>query len=156
MHSIAQTSTATSRLPEQAIVASLNAEIMHDLDDGQPTLIASTHGNQGDLQVVTPTQLLAKVAEQREQLDRIEALANEYAEKVAIPALLTESGIELEEVTLVTLAEINPKVAAAFQAFAGTMDDGTFVVAVPKGQAPAERLATIRALVLDRQKRGQA
>ncbi|GKQ40317.1 hypothetical protein [Streptomyces sp. A012304] len=78
MQSIAQTSTATSSLPEESVTASLTAEIMHDLDTGQPTLVASTHGNQGDLQVVTPAHLLAKVAEQHKQLDRIATLARRW------------------------------------------------------------------------------
>ncbi|MEU1008164.1 hypothetical protein [Streptomyces sp. NPDC005890] len=78
MHSIAQTATAPSTLPEQAISASLTAEIMHDLDNGQPTLVAHSGGNAFDLDEVSPTQLLAKVAVQRARLDAIERLAIEY------------------------------------------------------------------------------
>ncbi|WP_306186923.1 hypothetical protein [Streptomyces sp. MK5] len=129
---------------------------MADLDNGQPTLVASTQGNQGDLQVVTVAQALAKVTELREQADRIEALVNEYAEKVLIPALLTEFRIELEEFDLTVLAEDAPDLAAKFRAFAAVKNDGSVLVAVPKRQASAERLAAIRDLVLDIQKQVKA
>ncbi|MEU5707909.1 DUF6907 domain-containing protein [Streptomyces flaveolus] len=72
------TSTAPSTLPEQAITASLTAEIMHDLDNGQPTLVAHSGGNLGDIAEATPAQVLAKVAVQRARLDAIERLAIEY------------------------------------------------------------------------------
>ncbi|MGI5436192.1 hypothetical protein ACQEV4_01420 [Streptomyces shenzhenensis] len=52
---------------------------MTDLDNGEKMLVASTWEGQGDLQEVSAAHLLAKVAEQRKQLDRIEALANGYA-----------------------------------------------------------------------------
>ncbi|MFB7739601.1 hypothetical protein ACFC08_35680 [Streptomyces sp. NPDC056112] len=152
MSQLPTTTTASSTIPEQAITASLTAEVMTDLDDGQPMLVASTQPGLGDLQVVTPTQLLAKVAEQRQQLDRIEALANEYAATVVIPAFLEEYGIELEELDLANLAEDAPDLAAQFRAFSIVKNDGTVIVAVPKGQAPVERLAAIRDLVLDLQK----
>ncbi len=148
--------TASVTMPDQAISASLTVEIMADLDNGQPTLVASTQGNQGDLQVVTVAQALAKVTELREQADRIEALVNEYAEKVLIPALLTEFRIELEEFDLTVLAEDAPDLAAKFRAFAAVKNDGSVLVAVPKRQASAERLAAIRDLVLDIQKQVKA
>ncbi|MEV0183847.1 hypothetical protein AB0I54_31865 [Streptomyces sp. NPDC050625] len=141
--------TAPSTLTEQSITASLTAEIMTDLDNGQPTLVASTQGNQGDVQVVTPAQLLAKVNQARAQLDRIEALANEYAAASVIPAFIKHYGIELIESSLDGLAEIDPDLAAGFKAFAALKKDNTFTVVVPKGQAPVERLAAIRGLVLD-------
>lgn len=78
MSSTTRNAASASTLPEQTITASLTAEIMHDLDDGRPTLVASTQGNQADLQEVTPAELLAKVAEHRAALDRIELLASEY------------------------------------------------------------------------------
>lgn len=148
--------TASVAMPDQAISASLTVEIMADLDNGRPTLVASTQGNQGDLQVVTVAQALAKVTELREQADRIEALVNEYAEKVLIPALLTEFRIELEEFNLTVLAEDAPDLAAKFRAFAAVKNDGSVLVAVPKRQASSERLAAIRDLVLDIQKQVKA
>jgi hypothetical protein len=153
MSNLAIPAPPPSTLPEQSVTASLTAEIMHDLDDGQPTLIASMHGNQGDVQVVTPAQLLAKVVEQRQQLDRIEALANEYAATVVIPALIEQYKIELIEASVSKLAEDSPKIAARFRAFSALKNDGTFIVVVPEGQLPAERLAVIRNLVLDLQSR---
>lgn len=148
--------TASATISDQSATASLTVEVMTDLDTGQPTLLASTHGNQGDLQVVTVAQAMAKVTELRKQAAGIEALVNEYAEKVLIPAFLTEYDIVLEELDMASLAEDAPDLAAGFRAFAATMNDGTLLVTAPKGQAPAERLDAIRALVLDLQKRGQA
>ncbi|MGW0372431.1 hypothetical protein ACWDZW_26785 [Streptomyces coeruleorubidus] len=150
------TSTAPSTLPEQSITASLTAEIMNDLDDGRPTLVAYAEGNAGDIQEVTPAQLVAKVAELRAHADRIEALANEYATKVAIPAFVEQYGIELEELDTAKLFDDAPNLAAAFRAFCAVKDDGGIIVAVPKGQAPVERLAAIRDLVLDLQQRTAA
>jgi hypothetical protein len=156
MSTVSATTTASSTLPEQAITASLTAEIMNDLDDGRPTLVAYTEGNAGDIQEVTPAQLLAKVAELRAHADRIEALANEYAAEVVIPAFVEQYSIELEELDTARLFEDAPNLASAFRAFSAVKDDGSIIVAVPKGQAPVERLAAIRDLVLDLQKRTAA
>ncbi|WP_193514882.1 hypothetical protein [Streptomyces griseoloalbus] len=156
MSKLPTTATAPSTLPEQGITASLTVEVMADLDDGQLTLVAATQGNQGDLQVVTPAQALAKVTSLREKADRIEALISEYAEKVLIPAFLAEFDIELEELDIASLIEDAPDLAARFRAFAAVKNDGSIIAAFPKGQAPVERLAAIRSLVLDLQKRGQA
>ena len=148
--------TASVAMPDQSVSASLAVEVMTDPDDGQLMLVAATQGNQGDLQVVTVAQAMAKVTALREQADRAEALINEYAEKALIPAFLAEFGITLEELDTAALFEDQPKLAAAFQALVTTMDDGTLLVAVPKGQPAAERLAAIRALVLNQQKQDQA
>ena len=148
--------TASVAMPDQSVSASLAVEVMTDPDDGQLMLVAATQGNQGDLQVVTVAQAMAKVTAFREQADRAEALINEYAEKALIPAFLAEFGITLEELDTAALFEDEPKLAAAFQALVTTMDDGTLLVAVPKGQPAAERLAAIRALVLNQQKQDQA
>ncbi|MGJ7877871.1 hypothetical protein [Streptomyces rochei] len=156
MPHIVPTTTASSPLPEQGISANLTVEVMHDLDTGQPTLVAATQGNQGDLQVVTPAQVLAKAAALRKQADQIESLAHEYADKVVIPAFLDEFGIVVEELDMANLATDAPDLAAKFHALSLVMNDGTWLVSVPKEQTPTERLATIRALVLDQQKRGQS
>ena len=153
MNHLAISAPSASTLPDQAITASLTVEIMTDLDDGQSTLVASTQGNQGDLQVVTVAQAMDKVTKLREQADSIEALVNEYAAKVLIPAFLTEFGIKLEELDMANLIEDAPTdIADRFRAFAALKHDGSIIVAVPKGQAPAERLAAIRDLVLDLQR----
>lgn len=78
MSNSAMTATAPSTIPEQSIAASLTVEVMHDLDDGTPTLVASTQGNQGDLQVVTVDQVRTMIAEQRTHLNRQERLALAY------------------------------------------------------------------------------
>lgn len=78
MNRVTTTSTATSATSEQSITTSLTVEVMHDLDDGAPTLVASTQGNQGDLQVVTVAQVRAMIAEQRAHLNRQERLAFAY------------------------------------------------------------------------------
>ena len=148
--------TAKAPITGQSISTNLTVEVMTDPDTDQPMLVAATQGNQGDLQVVTVAQAMAKVTAFREQADRAEALINEYAEKILIPAFLAEFGITLEELDTAALFEDEPKLAAAFQALVTTMDDGTLLVAVPKGQPAAERLAAIRALVLNQQKQDQA
>jgi hypothetical protein len=142
--------TAPSTLTEQSISASLTAETMRDLDDGQTCLLASTHGNHGDLQVVTASQLLAKVTEQRAQLDRIEALANEYAAHT-LDQFVEYFDIELIETPLTKLTEARPDLAARLCAVCALKDDGTLIVAVPAGQSPVERLAVVRELILDLQ-----
>lgn len=78
MNRVTATATAPSTIPEQSITASLTVEVMHDLDDGTPTLVASTQGNQGDLQVVTVDQARAMITEQRAHLNRQEQLARTY------------------------------------------------------------------------------
>lgn len=78
MSNLAIPAPSASTPPDQSITASLTVEVMTDLDDGQPTLVASTEGNQGDLQVVTTSQVLAKVAEQHRVLDRQAQLAIDY------------------------------------------------------------------------------
>ncbi|MFH8528145.1 hypothetical protein ACH4GE_06920 [Streptomyces tendae] len=139
--------TASASISEQCIVASLTAEVMADADDGQFNLLASTLGNAADLQVISPTALLQMVNRQRAQLDQIEALAQEYAEKVLTPAFLDEYGIELEELDAASLFEDNPKLAAGFGAFAAVHTDGRTLVVVPAGQKPTVRLAAICDLV---------
>ncbi|MGP4048748.1 hypothetical protein [Streptomyces sp. 2A115] len=153
MTRVAKTSTATSVPDEQSVTASLTAEIMHDLDDGRPTLVASTQGNQGDLQEVTPRQLLAKVTEARAQLDQVESLANEYAATVVIPAFVEHYGITLRETSLDGLRAIDPELAAIFRGSAALLKDGELIVTVPEGLDPVARLSALRDLVLDQQKR---
>ncbi|MEU5769829.1 hypothetical protein ABZ782_28330 [Streptomyces asoensis] len=96
MHnSIAQTSTATSRLPEQSVTASLTVETMDDADTGGSILLASTQENQGDLQVVTVDQVLAKTAEQRAQLHRIEDLARQWgAAQTSTPDVAADGNLD--------------------------------------------------------------
>lgn len=152
MHSIAQTSTATSRLPEQSVTVSLTAEIMNDLDTGEPSLLASTQGNLGDLAEVSVTTLMRQVRETRAQLDRIEGLANQYADAYLLPAFIERYGIELIETSIDKLTREDPDLAAGFRAWSAAKNDGTLIVVVPEGQAPVERLAAIRDVVLSLQK----
>ena len=133
-------------LPETSITNILTVEIMNDLDDGQPTLLASEQGNQGDLQVVTVDQVLAKVAEQRDRLDRIEALASEYASYI-VAQLLEHYGIELIEVSTAKLAEEDPDLAARLGAWRAVRADGTIVIVAPSGQDPVTRLRAVRGLL---------
>lgn len=79
MSRVPATATAPSTIAEQSITASLTVEVVHDLDDGQPALLAGTQGNQGDLQVVTVDQAFAKTAELRAKANRQERLALAYA-----------------------------------------------------------------------------
>ncbi|MEV7240422.1 hypothetical protein AB0N92_04050 [Streptomyces sp. NPDC093248] len=145
MHSIAQTATAPSTLPEQAITASLTAEIMHDPDDGQVTLVASSQGNQGDLQVVTVDQMLARVTEARTQLDQIEHLAKVFQAQTTLAAVLAEHGARMEEWNPDTApSDLRDKFVAAVQVI-----DGQIVVVVPLGQDPLLRAAVVAELISD-------
>ncbi|MGW0169527.1 DUF6907 domain-containing protein [Streptomyces sp. NPDC003343] len=65
-------------ITEQSITASLTVEIVHDLETGEPTQVAYTEGNAGDLQVVTTSQVLAMAAQQHAQINRQVALALEF------------------------------------------------------------------------------
>jgi hypothetical protein len=141
---------------EQAVTASLCVEIMNDLDDGRPTLVASTSSTMSDLGEVGVSEAMRKVREARDLLDQAERLINEYAATVTLPAFIEQYGIELIETGLEGFAEINPDIAAAFKGFAATKKDGTLTVLVPEGQSPVERVAVIRDLVLDLQRRADA
>lgn len=156
MSTVSATTTASSTPAEQAITASLCVEIMHDLDDGRPTLVAGTTVTMADLAEVGPSDAMRKVREARAQLDRAEELINEYTAAVTLPAFIEHYRIVLEELDSAALFEDAPNLAAAFRAFSAVKDDGSIIVAVPQGQAPVERLAAIRDLVLDLQKRSAA
>ncbi|MER5209432.1 hypothetical protein ABT063_02230 [Streptomyces sp. NPDC002838] len=145
-------STATSTPTEQSITAFALAEIVTDADTGQPTFCIATDQQLSDFQAATPARGLAAAEKLREDADRIEALANEYAATVVIPAFIEQYAIELEELDMAKLFEDAPDLAAAFQAFSAVKNDGSIIVAVPKGQAPIARLTAIRELVLDLQK----
>lgn len=159
MATIARPSAATKASPtpgEQSITASLTAEIMYAPDTGQATLLAATEANLGDLAEVTPAQLLAKVSQLRTDADRIEQLAAEYAATVVLPAFIEHYAIDLIETSTNKLVENAPELAASFRAFSALKNDGTFIVVVPEGQPPIERLAAIRDLVLDLRERTAA
>ncbi|MEU9894272.1 hypothetical protein ACIBCS_27965 [Streptomyces phaeochromogenes] len=148
------TATAPSTLPERSITASLTAEIMHDLDDGRPTLVASTQGNQGDLQEVTPSQLLAKVTEVRARLDQIEDLARQYAAGHVIPAFIEHYNITVIEADMAALAEHDAKLAEGLIGYAALHKEGHFTFFAPDGQDPIERLGAMRKLILNLQEQG--
>jgi hypothetical protein len=69
---------APSTLPEQSISSTFHVEVMNDLETGQPTLVGSTYANQGDLQVVTVEQVIAKAAEQHRIIAKAVRLAVDY------------------------------------------------------------------------------
>jgi hypothetical protein len=155
MNRVAATSTATSALHDQEITANLTVEIMTDLDDGQPTLLASTGSNQGDLQVVTVAQALTKIAEQSAKLELQRQLVSEYA--VHLLAQFVQSySIELIEVGTAGLANGQPDLTSRFCAASEVTDKGAFIVVVPEGQSPVERLAAVRDLILDMEQRATA
>lgn len=143
------TAMAPSAPAEQSVTASLTAEIMHDPDDGQPTLLVSTQGNLCDLQEVTPRQLLAKVAQARMQLDRMEDLARQYAAGHVIPAFVEHYNITLREARLDGLGDEAPEFPAHVAGWGALLGTGELVVTVPQGQDPVARLGALRDLVLD-------
>lgn len=154
--SLTSTTATASILADQTITAFALAEIMTDPNTGESTFCVATDQNLSDFQAATPARGLAAAEKLREEADRIEALANEYAERVVIPALIEQYSIELEELDTASLWEDAPGLAAAFRIFAALQKNNTIVVVAPKGQAPVERLAAMLKLVPDLQKRPAA
>jgi hypothetical protein len=70
--------TEPSALIEESITSSLTVGIMNDLDDGQPTLVASRDGNQGDIKEVSLSTALQMVDEEHAKLDQIAQLAIDF------------------------------------------------------------------------------
>jgi hypothetical protein len=155
MSHLAISTPPASSLPEQCLGTFVHVEIMNDLDDGRSTLMVSAETNLGDLAEVGPSDAMRKVREARAQLDEAERLINEYAETVTLPAFIEQFGIELVETDIEGLAGIDAEVAAGFRALCARKD-GAFVVVVPKGQAPVERVAAVRDLVLHLERQADA
>ena len=151
-----ETATAPSPINEQSITGFAHAEIMLDADTGQAAFCIALNQNLSDFQAGPVARGLAAAEKLREKADEIEALTNEYAATVVIPAFIEQYGIVLEELDLATLTEDAPGLAAGFRAFCAAKDDGTIIVAVPEGQPPVQRLTVIRDLVLDLQARAEA
>lgn len=86
MTRVPTTATAPSTPSEQSIAASFHVEVMNDLDTGQPTLIASTQPNHGDLQVVTAEQVRRKAAEASAAIAQGVELANAFEAATATAA----------------------------------------------------------------------
>lgn len=81
MATMAQPSTASTTMPapsEQSVSATFHVEVMADLENGQPMLLASGDANLGDLQVVTAEQVVAKAAEQHRAITKAVRLALDY------------------------------------------------------------------------------
>ncbi|MDX3555319.1 hypothetical protein PV729_26730 [Streptomyces europaeiscabiei] len=138
------TTAPASTLPDRAITASLTVEIMHDLDNGRPTLLISRDSNQGDLCEVTPFEAIAEASKLRADADRIEELAREYAAKHVIPALVEHYGITLRETSLDQLHATGPEIADMFMGYGMRLPSGELVFVVPEGQDPIERIGFIR------------
>jgi hypothetical protein len=144
MSSITSTAAPASTLPDQAITASLTVEIMHDLDNGRPTLLISRDSNQGDLREVTPFEAMTEAAKLRADADRIEELAREYATKHVIPTLVEHYGITLKEIDLDELRATDPELAEMFMGYGMRLPSGEPVFVVPEGQDPIQRISFIR------------
>ncbi|QFZ75069.1 hypothetical protein GFH48_18955 [Streptomyces fagopyri] len=139
----------TARIAEQSITAFALAEIITDSDSGEPTLCISSDQHLSDYQAATAGQAAALAQQLRAKADQIEALANEYAERVVLPAFISEYRIELEEWDVSTL---DPMLREHLRSWRMTEGDHTVVI-VPTGQSPIERLAAVADVVrsLDRQ-----
>ncbi|MEU9285996.1 hypothetical protein AB0D57_15030 [Streptomyces sp. NPDC048275] len=139
--------TASPAPREQSISVTLTAEVMVDLDDGRPTLVAATESNLGDLRETSPARLRAMVADARAQLDAIERLARECEARDTLRAIIAEHSLNLYEDDLSDL----PDVARTFACFAMRHKDGRTIVVVPAGQDPIERVNAVAELVNDLQ-----
>jgi hypothetical protein len=148
MAPVSATSKTQSTPIEQSINVTLTAEIMHDLDDRQPTLVAATEANLGDLREISAARLLGLVADTRAKLDQIERLAREYEARDTLRAIIAEHGLVLEELDTDTL--FPEHLRGKLKAWYGEID-GTRIVAVPAGQDPIERVNVVADLVNDLQ-----
>ncbi|MDX3582965.1 hypothetical protein [Streptomyces europaeiscabiei] len=150
MNHLLSTTGPASTLPERAVASILVAEVMNDLDDGQPTLVAYTDGNAGDLREVPVTALAVMIREARAKLDQIEQLARDYATKVTIPLFLKHFDIELHEYKAESMHEdFGPELTAQIRGISEQRKDGRIIFAVPEGQDPIQRLAALRNYVND-------
>lgn len=145
-----------AHIAEQSISAFVLVEVITDVETDEVTLCIASDMQLTDYRAAAVSDATALARQLREKADQIEALADEYAEKIAIPAFIGQYSIELEELDTASLLEDAPDLAAAFRAFSAVKNDGSIIVAVPKGQGPVERLAAIRDLVLDLQKPASA
>lgn len=170
MNRVTATSTATSaksspatsnggiqvpaaHIAEQSITAFGLAEVVTDIETDEVTLCIASDAQLTDYRGASVSEAVALARQLREQADQIEALADEYAEKVALPAFYREFRIELEEYDTASLFADAPELAAGFNAWCELRPDGSFLVAVPAGQKPTFRLAIIRELARDLLKR---
>lgn len=146
MNTVTAASMATPLPTEQSISVTLTAEVMHDLDDGRPTLIAATESNLGDLRETSPARLRGMVAQARAQLDRIERLANEHEARDTLRAIAAEHDLLLFEDDMSDLPQ-----PTALTCICMYRTNGPKVVVVPADQNPIVRLAVIAELVDDLQ-----
>ncbi|MET7914425.1 hypothetical protein ABZU45_00540 [Streptomyces avermitilis] len=131
---------------EQSISVTLSAEIMVDLDDGRPTLVAAAETNLGDLREVSPAHLRGMVTAARSQLDRIERLAREHEARDTLRAIVAEHDLQLFEDDMSDLPHPN-----ALTCICLYRTSGPKIVVLPAGQDPIERLDVIVELVNDLQ-----
>ncbi|MEF9903705.1 DUF6907 domain-containing protein [Streptomyces sp. P9-A2] len=74
----AEASTGTPAVQDQSSTTIFHVETMTDLDTGQPTLVSSTQGNHGDLQVVTADQVLNEAGKAHKKIDDAVRLALQF------------------------------------------------------------------------------
>lgn len=173
MNRVTATSTATSdktgsassnggvqvpaaHIAEQSITAFSLVEVVTDIETDEVTLCVASDMQLTDYRGATVSDATALARQLREKADQIEALADEYAEKIVIPAFCREANIQLEEYDTASLFAKTPELASSFLAFCNQRADGTFLIAVPTEQKPTRRLAVIRDLVLDFLERKEA
>lgn len=136
----------TARIAEQSATGFGLAEVVTDIETDQVALCIASNPQLTDYRDASVGEAVALARQVREQADQIEALADEYAEKCVLPALIAKYRIEVEEFDPAVLAD-TPKLAKAFGGFIEVRGDGTYLVAAPAGQKPSERLDTILALI---------
>ncbi|GAA1283495.1 hypothetical protein [Streptomyces javensis] len=116
----------------------LQAQITIDADTGKPWLIAA--GNTADdWDDTTPDKLRAMVADARQQLDQIEALAARYEAITALQALVDEHHVQLMEMPRAELGDLGEHFCGWYAPV-----DGDPALVFPEGQDPVERLKLAR------------
>ncbi|MET9411306.1 hypothetical protein ABZX90_37015 [Streptomyces sp. NPDC002935] len=122
---------------EQSISVTLSAEVLVDLDDGRPTLVAATESNLGDIRETSPARLRDMVNAAHAQLDQIERLADEYEAAATLRAIVAEHHLTIEEWDTTTL---DPFLRDRLMCWRMTGEDGSTLIIVPAGQDPIERV----------------
>lgn len=140
--------TASPAPKEQSITGFALAEIMLDADTGQPTFCIATDQNLNDFQAATPARGIAAAEKLREQANRIEALANEYAATVTIPQFTESFGIYFAPSLSEILGETTPETTDQVESYGWTVPGGGIGVLLAEGLSPVEQVAALRTIVL--------
>lgn len=145
---IPEAPTQSPAIDEQSLSTFRHVEVMHDLDDGRPTLLIATESNLGDLRETSPARALSMIAEAEAELNEQRRLINEFEARTTLAAILAEHDLTLIEVDTVKAAEHFGDLAPRLACWSAR-ENGRTVVWVPKGQSPVTRTNAVATLAND-------